>query len=149
MKLLGAGLGLWGLRDIPLVGRQEVRDAIWGRLRAVVDKRRPRMVVLEGSAGVGKSRLAKWVCRRAHEVGCATIFSAYHSVDQGPQDGLRGMVSRHLGCRGLAYSDTLARVRTSLQRDGVTDAWEWETLAAWLAPSEVQRPAHEIRGMDH
>src|SRR5262249_46455909 len=62
-------LGLLGLRPSPLVARQEER----AELRAIVEEaarpesRGQKLVLLYGEAGVGKSRLAEWLCEDVHE----------------------------------------------------------------------------------
>jgi eukaryotic-like serine/threonine-protein kinase len=139
MRLVGAGLGLYGLRDVPLVGREAARDAIWAELEGVVRERAPRLVVLEGTGGVGKSRLAQWIGRRADEVGAATVLTVYHSAERGPTDGLRGMVARHLGCSGLEPKDARERMKFALTAEGVDEAWEIEGLTTWLLPSLALR----------
>jgi len=126
--LLGAGLGLFGLRPPPMVGREPERDAIWEALRDVDHRQHARVVVLYGSGGCGKSRLAEWICERAHEVGGATILRAFHSPEGGPTDGLPRMVARHLRCVGLDLRHALDRTERLLREQGVEEAWEWEAL---------------------
>jgi len=52
--------------------------------------------VLRGAAGNGKSRLARWIGERAHELGVATVWKALHSQLGGPGDGLARMLARQL-----------------------------------------------------
>lgn len=98
--LPGAGLGLVGLRQARLVGRDAARDTIWEALRAA--RTAPQVVVLRGPAGIGKSRLAEWMAERAHEVGAARVFRASHGAMAGPSHGLAAMLRRHLRCEGLS-----------------------------------------------
>ncbi len=72
-ELLGAGLGLFGLRDPPVVGRVVEQDLLWDELRAAADRGQPRVVVLRGPGGAGRTRLGRWLCARADEVGAARI----------------------------------------------------------------------------
>ncbi|HYN22990.1 MAG TPA: serine/threonine-protein kinase, partial [Thermoanaerobaculia bacterium] len=65
MKLVGAGLGLYGLRSIPLVGRRAERDVLWQTLAEVHSEQRVRFVLLRGAAGNGKTRLAEGIAERA------------------------------------------------------------------------------------
>ena len=53
--LLGAGLGLFGVREVPLVGRQVARDQMWDARRRVRHEARPHVLVLEGPSGFGKT----------------------------------------------------------------------------------------------
>ena len=66
---LGAGVGLFELRGLPMAGREEERDRLWA---ALGDTREgARAVVIRGPTGVGKTRLARWLMRRAEETGAA------------------------------------------------------------------------------
>ena len=65
-RLVGAGLQLLGLRTPPLVGRVTERDQLWRCLLEAAYTRRTRAVILRGRAGVGKTRLARWLGRTAH-----------------------------------------------------------------------------------
>ncbi|MCA9494965.1 MAG: serine/threonine-protein kinase PknK, partial [Myxococcales bacterium] len=97
--LLGAGLGLFGLRDPPLSGRVVEQDLLWDELRDVHAKRLPRIVLVHGSAGVGKTRLGSWLCRRADELGAARVlWSGSRSAEAG---GILHMIARMLRCDGL------------------------------------------------
>ncbi|MEM6926999.1 MAG: tetratricopeptide repeat protein, partial [Myxococcota bacterium] len=71
--VVDAGLGLLPFRPLPLVGRHEVRDALWAALRDVLASGRARAVQLTGPPGVGRSRLAQWLGRRVHELGTAEV----------------------------------------------------------------------------
>lgn len=121
MRLVGAGLGLWGLRPIPLVGRESERDVLWNALREVHKNRRPRGVVLRGAAGTGKSRLAEWLGERAVELGAAHIAWGTHDVLGTPQDGLGGAVASWFSAIGLEAGAAQARIRTEFEALGHDD----------------------------
>ncbi|RAL22208.1 hypothetical protein DL240_10160 [Lujinxingia litoralis] len=114
LDLVGVGLGLFGLRQIPLVDRQAERDQIWETLRQVAYRSSPRLTLLRGGTGTGKSRLASWMAERAHELGAATPLTATHSPQEGKADGLGGMLANHLRCVGLSRERILERVRHSV-----------------------------------
>jgi len=135
--LVGAGLGIFGLKAIPMVGRPRERDRLWASLEAVVRSGRSRVVVLRGPIGAGKSRLARWLGERAHEVGAATVFKATHSEDG--VGGLGLMVERHLRCEGLTPEATEARLRTLLAAQGVRDEDEAAALADLMQPGQGGR----------
>lgn len=135
VKLLGAGLGLYGLRTTPLVGRQRERDALWEALRCVHRDKRAQMVLLTGAAGVGKSRLIEWIGERAHELGAAQVLEARHSPIAGPSFGLPGMVVWQMRCQGLSHRDTLKRCEVLLGELGVREPYEWAALAELMVPS--------------
>jgi len=135
MRLVGAGLGLYGLREIPLVDREPERDALWAALRRVHSSGRARMVLLHGPAGCGKSRLAESLCERGHEVGAATVLKATWEPTPGPTDGLRGMLVRFLGCHGLGRDEALDRVEELLTAHGVEDREEWAAVTELVVPT--------------
>ena len=110
--LFGVGLNLFGIRPPPFVGRMAERDLLWQSLRDVYDKGVGQAVILEGSAGVGLSRLGRWLCQRADEVGAARVFTARHGAAEDGTSGLVPMVARYLRCSGLdrtAIRDRLVR----------------------------------------
>lgn len=87
--LVGAGLGLFGLREPPFVDRRREGDEIWEALQRAVEEQTGEIVFLTGEAGTGKSRLAEWMATRAHELGAAQILHASHAPTDGPAAGLR------------------------------------------------------------
>lgn len=139
IQLVGAGLGLYGLRSIPLVGRRAERDTLWQALAEVHAGRRVRLVLLRGAAGNGKTRLAEWIAERAHEVGGATVLRASHGPSPGAGDGLPRMMSRHLRCVGLTHGEIKDRVRSLLRIWKTPDEFEAEGLAELMAPGRDGR----------
>ncbi len=101
LRLLGAGTRMFGLRVLPVVGREGARDRLWGALREVGETGAARAVVIRGATGAGKSRLAEWLAWRAHEVAAATVLQAKHAPSAGPSLGLGRMVERALRTVGL------------------------------------------------
>jgi tetratricopeptide (TPR) repeat protein len=117
-QLLGAGLGLYNMRPVPLVDRDGERDVLWGALAAAAGSARVRAVVIRGAAGVGKSRLIEWFAQRAHELGAATPLKATHAPIAGPMDGIGAMVARHARAVGLERLDLLERLRRVQTEEG-------------------------------
>ena len=99
--LSAAGLELFELRQLPVVGRRRERDLLWDALRQVHGTEQPSAVLLHGRAGSGKSKLADWLVRRAEEVGAATGLHVHHSRTGGPADGIAAALTRHFRLRGL------------------------------------------------
>lgn len=138
-----AGLRLFGLRPVELVGREAERDALWASLVEVARHKRPAARVLAGPGGVGKSHLARWLCERVRELGVAEVIEVSHGGPiAGPLDGLVPALVRHLRCVGLAQPEVEARLaaellpRTALERENL------RALAAMLvgAWEGAQRP---------
>ena len=112
--LEGAGLGLWGLREPRFVDRHEARDAIWGLLGEVHERGGQRLLFLTGESGVGKSRLAQWMSRRAHEVGAFRVLRATHGHHGGLFEGVEGMLRREFGLVGLEREAVYERLLANL-----------------------------------
>lgn len=143
MRLFTAGIGLWGLRTIPFVDRDAERDAVWSVLGRVRQARRPEVVILEGAAGCGKTRLAEWIGERAHEVGAASMLRAVHAPERGPNDGIGPMVARHLRLTGLARTDVGRRLEVLFLSQGITRADEWMAMTDLVAPVRFTSPSEK------
>lgn len=144
LDALAAGPGLVGLRTLPFVGRETERDRIWEGLREVRELRRPRLIWVSGPAGVGKRRLVRWMCERAHELGAATVLRATHNRIHGPSDGVAGMLGRMFRCPGLPRGSILPRTRRSLLSLGLGDPADWEDVAEIIL-SGTDQQAHVTR----
>lgn len=136
MSLVGAGLGLYGLRATPLVSRERERDRMWSTLIRVVKQGRAEAVVIRGSAGVGKSRLAQWITERAHEVGAATVLKAVHHPSDSARDGIPQMLERYTACAGLSRKEQARRFDDELSRAGINDSYLVKALTEMIAPDE-------------
>ncbi len=136
MKLIGAGLGLYGVRSIPLVGREDERDRAWESLRGVHRDGHSRVLVMHGAAGNGKSRLAEWICERAHETGVATIFKARHSRTQGLSEAMRRMIVNSLRAHGLGLEDLELRIRKKFLERGSVDLRDCQILSRICVPEQ-------------
>ena len=135
MKLFGAGLGLFGLRSMPLVGRETEMDLLWGALSRVVRTGRAEAMLLLGDAGNGKTRLAECFSERAHELGVATTVQATHSPIHAPGDGLPKMITRHFGAFGLSRERVLERTKRILSDEGIHSDYEWNALTELMMPA--------------
>jgi len=140
MSLVGAGLGLFGLRTPALVGRQFERDQVWAALRQVTGRHVTRVVLLRGEAGVGKSHLAEWLCDRAEEHGIAQTEAAVHSAQHGPGDGVEPMLARLLRAEGLPGSSIRWRAEQRLERLGRPSRHLGRAVAAVVAPEPEDDP---------
>jgi len=131
----GLGLGVFGLRTLSLVDRENERKTLWGALESVGAARRPRLIVLRGSSGSGKSRLARWLCERGHEMGLIEVLEARHSQPEGPLDGLGPMISRFLRCEGMERGPLLERLDELTQSEPDTPFDEAEALRELIRPA--------------
>lgn len=146
--MVGTGLGLFGLRESPFVDRNDERDLIWHHLREVISGDSARLVLIGGESGSGKSRLAQWVARRAHELGSTTVLRAVHTI-AGPSrnEGFADLVRRavhawHLD-RGELYEYLLERLP---ELPGDTDLVEADARALTEIVYPTDRNQTEVQG---
>jgi eukaryotic-like serine/threonine-protein kinase len=136
-KLLGAGLGLYGIRRVPLVARETERDLLWSRLSTVRDRNRAEVVFVQGAAGTGKSRLVEWICERADEVGGAIVMKAFFGPMRNPSEAIAQMLARFMRVEDLDRDNVHQRVERTLRRQGVRDPYEWNALTDMLVRSDA------------
>jgi eukaryotic-like serine/threonine-protein kinase len=115
-RLIGAGLGLFGLREIPFVGRAVERDQLWEELRQVQQTRQSRVLIVRGPAGTGKTRLVEWITCRAAELGACQIIRANHQTIPGPMHGMTPALQATLHAINLPRKAIFERVRALLIR---------------------------------
>lgn len=113
-QLLCAGLGLWGLRTIPLVDRDAERDLIYEQLMAMRSDHDARCVVLDGPRGTGKSRIIEWMSQRAHELSIAHTLKAIHYQDHIQAPGIVRAMTYALACQNLTRNFALERIEAFL-----------------------------------
>lgn len=142
--LHGAGLALYRFREVPLVGREAERDALWAALVAVQAQGQPRAVLVRGPSGVGKSRLALWLATRTQELGAGAVLKATHGPFGGPGEGLPRMLATQLQCVGLGGDEAYARVLAALgEGERASEALRYEAAALtefMLPGGEGERP---------
>ena len=144
IHVVGAGLGLYHFRALPLVGREAERNELWRALRSVVDSEVPRSraVFLTGGAGVGKSTLGEWLVRRAVEVLGAGAPRIRMREEVRPGNALLFGARRFMGCDHAYKPDAVrAALRRSLPRlVGAVDPVELEALTRTLSISGMDPP---------
>ncbi len=139
-QLLGVGLNLYGLRDVPMVGRTSERQALWDALRAVDQEKAARAVLLEGASGSGTTRLGRWLCERAHELGAAIDLRAPPGGDDGTS-GVGEMLARHFRVEGMAAEPRARRLDRVLSDHGFLDPSERRAMTELIGPGDGQRSA--------
>ncbi len=146
IPLVGAGLGLYGLRAITMVGRHRERNALWEALKHVRRTGVAHYVQVRGAAGLGKTTLVNWLCERSHELGAAGILRLTHDANDGPGEGLRRMVTRALRCKRLDRADVMERVEDFLNARGCDDEDEILALTELISPApEGEGRARTVR----
>ncbi|HCH64458.1 MAG: hypothetical protein CL927_21120 [Deltaproteobacteria bacterium] len=139
--LAGSGLGVFGHRRPRLVGRTEERNRLWEVLREAETCGHPRVVVLRGAPGTGKSRLAAWLCETAYERAGVESLRATFTATEAADAGLVAMFRRQLRLDGLPADAIEAQIRQMLLSTDLEEL-ELQALVDALAPaaSDAQEP---------
>jgi len=141
--LLGTGLGMFGLRSFPIVGRESEQSLLWEELKRCRHDQQTRTVVLDGSDGTGKSHLAEWLARRGYEVGAVICLRAkFQESDEG--DPLVALVNSLLSSTGMDRQETEIQIRRALDVLGHSDDSEVEALLTVLGPFEGETYSAEL-----
>ena len=143
MRLLGAGLGLFGLRPVSFVGREAERDRLWDALHEVHESSVARVVVVRSVAGMGRSRLVQWVSERAHEVGGAQVMRAPFTPTGIAWDRLRRMVVRFVRSWPQNDAALLAFADGLRQQTGLDDEAPHVLLDTLLDPARSPLEDHQ------
>ena len=132
----GSGLSIFGLRAPRLVGRMQLRDQLWDALHEAERTDAPVGVLLRGDPGVGKSRLAGWLCQTAYEqAGVESLRATWSEAGDMPT-GLAAMFRRRLRLDGVSTAEVAGRLQQVLVGPGREGA-ELDALVAALAPVET------------
>ncbi len=131
--------GLLNLRPAPFVARAFERARLLEIAGDVVERGGHRLVVLTGEAGVGKSRLAEWLCEEVHERGILVPLRARYRKIAAPLDGMIGAVTAHYRLE-RADHDIVEKVLMNLWEVPANDEEEKTWVAAtaeWLRPASL------------
>jgi serine/threonine protein kinase len=131
--------GLLNLRPAPFVARGFERARLLEVAAEVVERGGHRLVLLAGEAGVGKSRLAEWLCEEVHERGMMVPLRARYRKISAPLDGMVGAVTQHYRLE-RADRDIVEKVLMNLWEVPANDEDEKTWVAAtaeWIRPATV------------
>lgn len=129
--------GLLSLRPAPFVARGFERAHLLEIAADVVERGGHRLVLLAGDAGVGKSRLAEWLCEEVHERGMMVPLRARYRKIAAPLDGIIGAVTAHYRLE-RADRDIVEKVLMNLWEVPANDEDEKTWVAAtaeWIRPA--------------
>jgi tetratricopeptide (TPR) repeat protein len=130
--------GILSLRAPMLVARREEREVLWTAVEDVAaGKSRQELIALIGDAGVGKSRVAEWLCAEVHEHGRMLPLRARYGRIPTPLDGITAAINAHFGLdgadRGAVEQALITRWEVAKDDD---DALTWVAATAeWLRPT--------------
>lgn len=139
--LAAASVSLFGLRAAPFIGREPERGAAWDALQRIRESGQAEALILEGTAGAGKSRLAEWFCRRVAEIGAAQVLRATHAHHGGAASGLSPMLMRHHQCAGLSAAQIRHRTLWLTRLAHGDDDWDLNVLASLMLEAPGARPS--------
>ncbi len=145
---VGAGLGVLGLRTIPLVGRVPTLDLVWQMLRESDERQQVRTVIIRAPEGAGRTRFGAAFVQRVRELGVATVLTINHTGDHGPTDGLSGMVARHFRTLGANPRDLQSAVELGLSTVGITSAYDVQAMTALAEEANIgAKPSIEFSNL--
>ena len=111
-----SGPGLIHLREPQIAGRESARRVLTNAADAALAGRGPRVVLIEGDAGLGKSRLAGWLRERLEESGRMRSLLIKSEPQTRSGGGLRQGVLRFFGAPTLTQAEA-TRVFEHVFRD--------------------------------
>lgn len=132
--------GLLGLRPSPFIARTAERSRLLEIVNEIETSPEPlhRFVLLTGDAGVGKSRLAEWLCEEVHERGSMIPLRARYRKIAAPLDGVVGAVTQHYRLE-RADRNVVEKVLMNLwgvsAEDDAGTTWVAAT-AEWIRPTQ-------------
>lgn len=144
LTLPGPALSLFGLRAHRLIGRESARDLLWQALLNVHHTGRAHAVVLKGPAGVGKSRLARWLVETVQEKGVAQVLKVRCSWRSGELDPLARLVVEHLHLQGLSRQESQQRLERELHLLDLVDPQVLESLLELVCPPSTLPSPHNV-----
>jgi eukaryotic-like serine/threonine-protein kinase len=132
---LAPGLGLFPFRAVPFVGRSVERTQLWDLFRRTATRRRCGMAVLQGPAGIGKTRLAQWLGEHVEELGLGAAVCVGPDRVHSGGDPVQSMLARLLGIERLTEEEAA---------DSLQD-WADEVIPIALLRALVHGPGSENR----
>lgn len=130
--LRGCGLQLLGMRQLGTVDRFAERDRLWAMLGEVTHLRSPRVAVVSGPVGTGKSHLTRWLTETGMQGGYLTGLRAAHLQAQSAGRPMARMLAEHLRCVGLDELRAHRQIERRLGAQGTPNPNEVRALVAYL-----------------
>ena len=112
-----ASLPLFALRELPMVARDDLRQALWDVARDVSKNRRPQVVFVIGEAGSGRTRLVESVALALEEGGWSEPVRLSWARPSSADDGYTGAARALLRPWKESRASLSARLRRVLARE--------------------------------
>lgn len=134
---------------LPLVGREQERRALLSALDRVDQGEGARLVLLEGGPGLGRARLCQWAATHAAAHRGAAWLWGWHGPNGGWDQGLAGMLARHLGVAGMPPVLARSALATGLDAGAFDGPPALRTaLLDWLLPVAGGAPRPPVGPLD-
>lgn len=130
--------GIASFQRIPFVGRPRERGLLRELALHVAGGKGGKLVVIEGEAGVGKTRLTVWLKEKAEEHGL--LHGHIGAFTRGSTGGLRGLqevLESMFATRGLSRPDVYSRVFEVLESWGQVAREDAQAITDFLRSSET------------
>ncbi|MBA2664705.1 MAG: tetratricopeptide repeat protein [Bradymonadaceae bacterium] len=121
---------------IPFVGRPRERAWLMDMVQRVRRTARGSLVIIDGEAGVGKTRLTMWFKEQVEEQGL--LQGHIGAFTRGSNGGLRGLqevLASMFATRGLTREAVFARVTDRLEAWGQAPREDAQTITDFLRPA--------------
>ena len=137
-----SGPGLFHIRQPTLVGREAMQNTLTTAAEAAIAGRGPRLVMIEGEAGMGKSYIGAWLRERLEENGQmrTLVIRSEPQAQQG--GGLRAALLRLLGAPTADYNEA-AEVFLETFDDETTRELAMRVL--WPEPDDARSSDQSVR----
>ena len=143
--LHGAGLALYGLRTVALIGRRLERNMLWSGLKDCAASNRPRLTFVDGHNGVGKSMLMNWLAERTYELGLAQTLTLATNNGLGGVSRIGVMLAEHFRIERLSRQQAVDSVQEILAHLGVEDRGAAAALVQLARPGEHAPEGSDMR----
>jgi len=127
------GLGLLRFREAPFCGRAPERYAASAKLVEAHEFSSLRIVLVDGEAGIGKTRFARWLRERASELGVVHALTITFDATSGGTS-LRNALQRIIGCQGNDEASLRKSIRHQLFHADLSDPWLLPAFVRYLQP---------------
>lgn len=122
-----------------LVGRDDEREAIVRAAHQVLTTSQGMILTLEGDAGVGKTRLARWAAEQLEaSEGFRVAMGSFHREGERGWRGVREALEGALETGDLSEGALRDRLNALMTEYGLTSARDLELMLAFLRPTDAQ-----------
>lgn len=129
-----------GPRDVPMIDRLAECEELRRLLRRVMEDRRGQVLLIEGEAGIGKTKFTRFCREAVAPLGMRVMYGAYRDHAGGAWAGVREALDDLFGVEMLERDAVAVRIAGTLPELGYADSpAEASDLATFL--TEFLRPS--------